>query len=1364
MRYYKKLFFVCLLLLSMLSVPGVGKEGYLFRNVSPEGGFYYDGVRQIQQDRYGFIWILMDNGLYRFDGYEYKHYYSDFLKIDSSAGWQFNTIGLDGEGRLLIATNKGLYGYVKMSDSFENLLDTFVRFLALDNRNRIWVGLNDEFALLDEEHRTTVRALYEGKGIEGVTAYTKDENSFFIAANGRLYRYDADTDKFSLFYSFSAGSYVQSLCKYQNKLWVLVENEGLFKLDIPRVQIDETFDFFHAENGGNVLTKMLCMDKHGELWIATQRGLYILNPNTRQYTRYLHSALNPFSLPNNSVCSISEDRQRNIWIGTYSGYICHTNLSESEWVRTYTPREESLSHNLVSGFAEDEDRLWIATEGAGLNCLDKRTGAFTYYGRDVNANSLSSDNVKSLVMDSHHNLWIATFRGGLSCFNPATSRFRHYHHDPTDVNTLRSNNLRKIVAEADSGLWIAYQLDRLVVSFYSFANERFTHCHFTDKSDDDTFIFDICRGSGHRLWIISHSRLYALNTKDYTVVPVSLDGIAHLNAQSICVDGSDNLWIGTIGHGLIRYNPHSGRVERFDENLKLGAFSIFSICTDDENNLWMGTDNGLFRFNTTELHFARFDQKDGMQGNVYYPLSSFRSKTGELCFGGTNGFSLVNPKETNRNETKPHVIISGFYLDNALATPPARNEATDQNSGLPEEIVLNYDQANFGFTFSSDSYYIPRKNRYRYRLVGYDDKWIEVDAEARKVSYSKVPAGNYVFEVLASNNDGVWSESPARVYIHRLPAPWLSVWAYLGYAVLLAIVAFFILRYYNERKNLRLQLYLENVDKEKKEEIHQSQLRFFTNISHDFRTPLSLIIGAVDRLREEGMPEYYYGILSSNAKRLLNLVNELMDFRTIENGKLPLQVELTDVNDEVRRIFADFRNHAQQHGIRFDIRLDTDLPKELYVDRGIFEKILMNLLHNAFKYTKDGGCISVETYMQAGAFVPAHPHSFTVKGETGWENCFAIVVRDTGIGISQESISSVFERFYKVNTVNFDKHLGTGIGLALVRSLVLLHRGAISIHSEPEQGTDMVVCLPLDGQVYTEDERIDVKEAVAPDDRIVQEEPKVTFENESLLEEPNPPIPNERKRLLLAEDNDDLRHMIADFLSTKFEVIEAENGKAASSYLAEHNVDLIISDIMMPEKDGITFCQEVKTDVSTSHIPFVLLTAKTSLESKLEGASSEADLYFEKPVDFNLLLLSIQNIFKRQEQLKEYYARNYFADASELSTNQEDARFMKEFIEILERNLEQTDMDVNSIAAELSMSRSKLYAKIKSISGKSIVEFILGYKLRKAARLLVKENLTIRESMDQIGIESQSYFTRAFKKEFGETPTAFVAKYRKQGE
>ena len=421
----------------------------------------------------------------------------------------------------------------------------------------------------------------------------------------------------------------------------------------------------------------------------------------------------------------------------------------------------------------------------------------------------------------------------------------------------------------------------------------------------------------------------------------------------------------------------------------------------------------------------------------------------------------------------------------------------------------------------------------------------------------------------------------------------------------------------------------------------------------------------------------------------------------------------------------------------------------------------MNLLHNAFKYTKDGGHISVETYARAETFVPARSHSFTVNGEVGTENSFAIAVRDTGIGISQESISSVFERFYKVNTVNFDKHLGTGIGLALVRSLVLLHRGIVSIHSESEQGTDMVVYLPLDGEVYTLDERLNVMETVVSDEITVPEEPKVTFENELLLEKPEVPATEERKRLLLVEDNDDLRRMIADFLSVKFEIIEAENGKLASDYLTEHSVDLIISDIMMPEKDGITLCQEVKTDVATSHIPFVLLTAKTSLESKLEGASSEADLYFEKPVDFNLLLLSIQNIFKRQEQLKEYYARNYFADASELSTNQEDSRFMKEFVDILERNLEQADMDVNSIASELSMSRSKLYAKIKSISGKSIVEFILGYKLRKAARLLVKENLTIREAMDQIGIESQSYFTRAFKKEFGDTPTAFVAKYRK---
>lgn len=549
-------------------------------------------------------------------------------------------------------------------------------------------------------------------------------------------------------------------------------------------------------------------------------------------------------------------------------------------------------------------------------------------------------------------------------------------------------------------------------------------------------------------------------------------------------------------------------------------------------------------------------------------------------------------------------------------------------------------------------------------------------------------------------------------------------------------------------------LYQESVERDKKEQIHQAQLRFFTNISHDFRTPLSLILAALDKLRREGLKEYYYRILNGNVQRLLNLVNELMDFRTVENGMMKLELEQLDINRMVQEIGNDFADYAKQRNIDFRMIFDKDLPASVYADKNVVEKIVMNLLNNAFKYTRGKGSICLEIRGLGEPFVSEHKNSFTV-GSCG-DNAFSLVVGDTGVGISAESISSVFERFYKVNTVNADSHLGTGIGLALVKSLVLLQKGSITIYSERDKGTDMVVRLPLDTTLFR-DSDFKKQQVEVSDAKVVASQ-----ENTDVVENVEERLQNEnKKKILLVEDNADLRALIAEALADDFLVVQAGDGLEALRQMEELEFDLVISDIMMPNKDGVSLCNDIKKDLNTSHIPVVLLTAKTSLESKIEGVDSGADLYFEKPIDLTYLKLSLLNIFRNRQQLKEHYAKNYYADTSELVTNEQDNRFLKQFVDFVETNMDQPQMDVNQIAEELGMSRSKLYSKVKGLTGKSVVEFVLNCRLRKAARLIIEENLTMREVMMQVGIESQAYFTNSFKKVFGETPTSFATKHKK---
>ncbi|TDN98412.1 two-component regulator propeller domain-containing protein [Sunxiuqinia elliptica] len=1331
-------------------------KSYRFHTFSPEGGFYYDGVTHIKQDKDGFIWILLENDLYRFDGYEYKRYFSYFKKSNNKNGHNFRSIAIDKDGKLFVALTDGLYVYNKLDDEFSKLINGNTSQLHVSDNNEIWMTKSNFLGKYDETNCKFVKLLYKKRPLTNPQFFVPENKGFFMLNWGRnIFRYNNETEEIKLFYAFKRDGDIKGICKINNTLWLLDSNNKFQRIDIPTGKLIEEVDFLSSSE--NLYSRMILADKNENIWIASQKGVYVFNTKNNKYQHYEHNKMDPFSLPNSSVWTLEEDFQNNIWIGTYSGGLSYVNLDRKVQFNSLTPMTSPLNQSLISGFAEDDTNFWVATEGGGINRINKQTNNFTYYQTDSKQNSISSDNVKNIIIDHNKDLWFATFRGGLGYFNPRENIFTHYTRNQNDSNSILVNNLRKLVLDSDSGFWIVYQHNKPIVSYYSFKKKSFTHYNI-DKTDNKHYIFDMVEGGEGLLWIITHNRLYSMNAKNGEVKKIGLTHSSLLYGQAACVDANENLWIGTVGKGLIRYNTQTEKFTTFDEILKFNVSTIYSICLDNENSLWMGTDNGLFKYDPSENVFSRFDKKDGVLGQVFYPLAAFKSQVGKLYFGGTNGYTIVDPQSIMQNQVKPQAVISNFYIDNSPAKPNVSDSSFSNTISFPTEITLNYKQSNFGFTFTSDNYLVPEKNRFKYRLKKYDNRWIEVDAFNRNVFYSKVPAGTYTFEVMSANNDGIWG-APLQIKINRTPAPWFSWWANTIYGLVIILVIVVIARYYQNQKKLKLQLYLDNLNQEKKEEIHQSQLRFFTNISHDFRTPLSLISASVEKLREEGLKEYYYRILNGNTKRLLGLVNELMDFRTVENGKMPLQVSKANINHLIETFAFDFKDYATQHNIAFDINTDPGLSGELYIDKHVLEKVVMNLLNNAFKYTINGGSISIRTYTDKKNFHSAYQNKLSISSDYLPNNCFAVVISDTGAGIAKDALNNVFERYYKAKTENINPLFGTGIGLTIVKSLVLLHKGEITVYSESGKGTDFVVCFPSASDTYEFDELLnegDIKNTPAGQSK----ETEVPEEDNAPEEFIEKDYIKDKRRILLAEDNEDFRNMLVDYLSADFEVIEAENGLVASNLLKKMRIDLIISDIMMPEKDGITLCKEVKKDIDVSHVPFVLLTAKAGLDSKLEGADVGADIYFEKPVDFKLLRLSIGNVFKQQQQMREYYSKNFFAESHELTSSQRENEFLKKFVLILDQNLDNPEMDVNRIAAQLSMSRSKLYNKIKGITGNSIIEFIKDYRLRKAAKLIIEKDLSMREVMSCVGFESQSYFSRAFKKEFGTTPSRFATKHK----
>lgn len=742
-------------------------KDYKFHTLSPEGGFYYDGIKSIQQDREGFIWVIMADNLFRFDGYQFKSYYPHFQILDPTySNWHFNETETDADGCLFIATNKGLFVYEPQNDSFKKIFKMAIRSLKIDSQRNLWL-VSTSLGIFNQKENSFKQYGTSSGSLTNVTDLCSDEQEMIVGTSeGEIYQFDYHKKIFKQLCTLPEKSFIIKIKKHKNIAWILTENHGLYKLDCKTSSIIDHYDFFCTLNNASVPAKALYLDKNGYVWIGTQRGLYIMNPNSEKHTHFTNSEANRFSLPSNSIWTIKEDKQKNVWIGTYSGGLCYLNFQETHRFRTYKPNDKGLSNRVVSSFAEDKNFLWIATEGGGINRMSKKNSDFKYYTHIPGENSLAYNNVKSLVIDHSHNLWIAMFRGGLDCLSLKSSTFKNCSYDSQSNTSLLSMNLKKIILEADSGLWISYQ--NIGISFYSFKSKRFTHYKFDENRDsNNNSISDLCRGEKDDLWIINKGALYYMNVRNKKYKRITSDSISNLQIQTLCRDLSGNIWLGTRGNGLIRYNIENNQFYPIKDVLYRDMSSIYSLCVDDNNDIWIGTDNGLFKYGMKNNTFWSFDKEEGIQGTCFYPYSSLKGINGELYFGGTSGFTIIDPKQWKTNEFKPTAIVTDFYIDNEVIKPDTINSPLQQSIFRTTEITLNHNQKNFGFKISSNNYLIPEKNRFKYRLVGYDDRWIEIDATNRLISYSKIPPGTYTFEVKTANNDNIWNEKPTIIRIKR---------------------------------------------------------------------------------------------------------------------------------------------------------------------------------------------------------------------------------------------------------------------------------------------------------------------------------------------------------------------------------------------------------------------------------------------------------------------------------------------------------------------------------------------------------------------------------------------------------------------
>lgn len=1372
-----KYFFILFILFFIdISASFAQKPELNFKHISTETGLSNSTIEAICQDHRGFIWFGTRDGLNRYDGYQMTVYRTDTDSTSISDNY-IRYIYEDRQKTLWIATNNGLNKYDETTNRFtrykhdsrdrNSISSNIVTCIYEDRNGSLWISTQGGLNLFDRKKGYFTRFRNQ-PGKPGSLPdnrvnylFEDQQGNFWVATRRGLSLFNRETMTFSpIKYPGTqrqAGVVPNIIVINQDDkgmLWLGTEENGLFLFNYKNYSYKQYLhDEKYPSSLGSNLVRCILRDKDGKMWVGSiNGGLDLFDPERKFFFNYKNIPGDALSLSQRTVSSLFEDRQGNFWVGTHRGGV-NVYMPDTYKFRLYRQEadDNSLSYNDVRTFFEDkEGNIWIGTDGGGLNLFDPTKGSFRHYQyHPFDPRSIGSNEILDIMEDSRGNLWVSTWGGGLCLLDRKSGRFTRFMNNPEDKTSISSDFVQKVFEDRNRNLWVATYygglniLDSKTMKFRRFIGDT-SAGNFLKGNN----IVSINQDRDGNLWFGTDDG--GLNCYDPKTRVFSHYFDKEENKPDLRIifnDSKGRMWVGQ--RGLFLFDNHRKSFSLFSDPAGLSDEFIKGIIEDHRGNFWIATSNGITQMNPDNLFFKKYNTGDGLQGLEFEANSFLKARDGRMFFGGINGFNAFYPDDIKVNKFVPPVYITDFQVSNKKVVASGENSPLKNDIVATHKISLTYKQSTFSFGFAALNFTGAENNQYAYKLDGWDKDWNFVGTE-RRASYNNVSPGTYTFYVKASNNDGVWNQTGTSIVIIITPPFWATWWFRLLAAALVISAVVFYLR-------IKRKYELSKLEERKKEEIHQSQLQFFTNISHEFRTPLSLILGPLEKLQSENISpanKHYLKIINRNAGRLMNLINELMDFRKAMTGAIKLRVMAGDITLFLNEIYEEFIALASQKNIRFRIHIPSDMGN-VWFDRQIMEKICVNLIGNAFKYTPDGGDISVNVLKSLDEFEPTYQNELVLKSGFKGRKYMYVQVKDNGIGISKESIAHLFERYYRVA----DYHLGSGIGLAFVKSLTFLHKGNILVYSEREKGTEIIMGIPVAKEDYKVSERWN--ESLVGGEQQFGNHPLTYDWSSGLLEDAsavdNKPKENEHlPHVLIVDDNVELRKFLKDSLGPEYHISEAGNGMQGWNKVREEMPDLIISDVMMPEMDGIEFCKQVKNNLDTCHIPFIMLTAKEALESRIEGVGSGADFYFAKPLSIQLLEMTISNILSQRERVRERYTKMQFTETWEKAHSALDRAFMDELINIIVMHLANPDMDVDYLCMQMGMSRTKLYQKIKGITGKTIGELIRTIRLKKAADLMAKDNLPLQDVMYQVGIQTQSYFTKAFKKEFGKTPTEFI--------
>ena len=1377
---------IFILLIACCFLPGITfsqSYPYKFNYLTVDEGLSHTDANDIIQDKHGYIWVATYFGINRYDGHEIKKYYNDNEPINNAFKNRVRCLYADDEDKIWLGTEAGLQCFNPKTESYSDFPDlkkyTTPPFSKLIKpAGNLLYGLTGNLIklYLITENTVVEQSISQPAGLEFSDIAADKNGTLYLSSNKGVYTLDKNK-KFRYVPIEGLPSLYLSRLYFNKQNNLLVANETNIFLTATKPGVNQSAT---AENLlvserftglADIHIKDILQSIKGDYWLNIGSGLVRLNQKLN-LIQIIDNKSSQHSLNSKSISRAFIDRSQCLWAGTFGGGVNYCDLNQKLfYTLQHDPQNpNSLSGNHIRSVLAEGNNVWIGTTANGLNRYNLQSKSFTFYNSTSTSVRLKNDEVSALTFDNNHNLWIGT-GAGIQILKSGENELLR----PPGYEQFPNYTVETLVKDCYGNIWFGNHMNNFGVIWKDKQNnyrvKYYDEGYFILADERKPQLFISSTGGLKRLIIdregnVSKTFHYKASAK--------ANSLSSDYTYPICKQNDSTYWIGTIGGGLNRLllgkNDQAYKIESFTD--KYGIFNdVESMEIDHSGNIWMGG-NGLENLNLRAGKLIRYDKNDGLQGNSFKVGSSFKGTDGRLYFGGINGLNYFYPDQIKSSAITALPVFTNILINNQA---PEYDNSDSKNYieeaiTYSKKLTLNYLQNNFVISFSSMDFANPLKCKYRYKLIGFDKEWRFTDGENPTAAYSNLDYNAYKFILQATNIDGIWSKNQAEIAIEITPPWWKSTVAKTVYWLLVLTALSGIYIYQARWYRLKREIAISAVNERKREEMHQQraelyqqQLQFFTNISHEFRTPLTLILGPLENLMSQNTNmalSNSYQLMLRNTKRLMNLISELMNFKKAADSIIKLKVQPVLLHQFCKDLAFEFQNLAVGKDMNFRMTDHTEKEADAFLtgpfDVRILEKILLNLLNNAFKYTNPGGDISFEIFTDLHQFNPSFETEFQLLNKNHRAGKYIYFrVADSGIGISSESITKIFDRYYRISK----DHLGSGVGLALVKSLTELHKGDIYVYSERHKGTEIIIGIPLGEENYTESEKTVSGTDLEPQLEVIDNSvliPLAIDDNDK-----HPENLKSQKRILLVDDNYELRSFFKQTFDKHYHIYEAADGNEGLEIAAEKVPDLIISDVMMPVMNGIEFCKLVKERFETSHIPFIILSAKDALDSKIEGMESGADFYFGKPLSMDLLLLTVHNIFEQAEKLKHRYTNDYLAEATELVHTEKDKEFLQKLLNLIEENIEDPDLDVDFLCTHLYISRTKLYQKIKSISDQSVGEFIRTIRLKKAIQIMTHEDITMNEVVDRIGLQSSSNFSRAFKKEYGKSPVQFMQALKK---